>query len=135
MFDLPVETVRGLRALKAFAREEGPLTAADLARDARVTPSHIAKLMRTLKGAGLVVSFGARWSLARPAGDITVLEAVEALGMSRPRSGHCQADWPLCDDRGGCVLAPLCREAHEKLLDLFRTHTLADLRAEMPALP
>ena len=135
MFDLPVETVRGLRALKAFARVDGPLSAAELVREARVTQSQAARLMRTLKGAGLVVSSGARWSLARPAGDITVLEAVEALGMSRARSEHCQADWPLCDDRGGCVLAPLCREAHETLLELFRTRTLANLRAEMPALP
>jgi Rrf2 family protein len=131
MFDLPAETARGLRALKALARGDGHLTAADLAREARVAPSHAARLMRTLKGAGLVVSSGSGWSLARPAGVISVLEAVEALGMSRPRSEGC----PHCDDRDGCVLAPLCREAHEAMIELFRTHSLADLRAEIPALP
>ena len=109
----------------------GPVACADLAREARVTPSHAARLMRTLKGAGLVVSSGSGWSLARPAGVITVLEAVEALGMSRPRSEDC----PHCDERDGCVLAPLCREGHEAMIELFRTHSLSDLRAEMPALP
>ena len=126
MFDLPVETERGLRALKALARVDGPLGAAELARDAHVTPGHVARLMRTLKGAGLVVpSAAGRWSLARPAGAITVLEAVEALGV----------DWTHRDDHDDCVLAPLCREAHETMLDLFRARTLADLRAALPALP
>jgi Rrf2 family protein len=126
MFDLPVETERGLRALKAIARHDGPVAAAELAREARVTPNHVARLLRTLKAAGLVAPSGSgRWALARPAGAITVLEAVEALGV----------DWNHRDDHDDCVLAPLCREAHETMLDLFRARTLADLRAALPVLP
>ena len=136
MLDLPWTTLRGLRALKALAREEGPLTSAALAREVRLAPSRAAGLLRLLKAAELIAPAGHKgWTLARPAGDITVLEAVEALGTSRPHPEDCSADWSLCPDRGGCALAPLCREAHESLLEIFRGHTLADLRAEMPVLP
>src|SRR5688500_18194359 len=120
MLDLPATTVKGLRVLKALAREDLPLTTAVLAREARVTPAHAARLVRVLKGAGHAAAGGKGWSLARPAGEITVLEAVEALEASSSRPEHCHADWGACVDRGGCALAPLCREAHETLTELFR---------------
>ena len=136
MLDLPWTTVRGLAALKALALEDGPLTSGALGREAHLTPARAARMIRELKAAGLVASAGHRgWTLARPASDITVLEAVEALGASRSPSERCRADWSMCDDRGGCVLAPLCRQAHESLIEVFRGHTLADLRAELPVLP
>ena len=136
MLDLPWITVRGLHALKVLAREEGPLTSGALAREVHVTPTRAARLFRQLKSAGLISSAGHRgWILARPAGDITVLDVVESLGSSSARPERCQADWTMCRDRGSCSLAPLCRQAHERLIEVFRGHTLADLRAEMPALP
>jgi DNA-binding IscR family transcriptional regulator len=136
MLDLPWMTVRGLHMLKALARGEGPMTLGAIAREACVSPSRAARLVRILRSAGLIVPSGPKsWALARGPEDITVLEAVEALGASRPRPEHCQADWAICVDRGGCVLAPLCRHAHESLLQIFRHHTLADLGVELPTLP
>ena len=126
MFDLPWTTLRGLQAVGAFARDDVPLSAGVLARELHVTPRRAARLIRVLKSAGLVASAGHKgWTLSRPAGDITVLEAVEALGASRSHP----------PERCPAELAPLLREAQESLSDLFRNHTLADLRAEMPALP
>jgi DNA-binding IscR family transcriptional regulator len=136
MLDLPWMTVRGLRVLKAMARGEGPMTLGAIAREACLAPSRAARLARILRSAGLIAPAGAKhWTLARRPEAITVLEAVEALGASRPRPEHCQADWAICVDRGGCVLSPLCRQAHESLLEIFRHHTLADLGVELPTLP
>lgn len=136
MLDLPWITVRGLHILKAFARADGPLTLGAVARETGVAPSRSARILRVLKAAGLIEpALPKGWKLSRPAGNISVLEAVEALGASRPRPEHCQADWALCENRGGCVLAPLCRQAHESLIGVFREHTLADLRMEAPTLP
>lgn len=136
MLDLPWTTVRGLNVLKSLAREEEPMTLGALAREACVPPSRAARLLRILRSAGLVETAGARgWTLARRPAEISVLEAVEALGASRPRPEHCQADWAICLDRGGCALAPLCRQAHESLMEIFRSHTLADLQVELPTLP
>jgi DNA-binding IscR family transcriptional regulator len=135
MLDLPWMTVRGLHALKALAREGGPMSTGAIAREACVPPGRAASLLRILRSADLVEEAGPRrWALARRPEQISVLEAVEALGASRPRAEHCQADWSICDNRGGCAIAPLCREAHRRLLEIFRGHTLADLRVEMPSM-
>ena len=135
MLGLPRTAMLGLHALKALGRDEGPLSSGTLSREVHVYPSQVARLLRLLKAAGLVASAGHKgWILARPAGEITVLEAVEALGMSRPHPEDC-AVGSSCPDRGACALAPLCRRMHESLIDVFRGLTLADLRAELPALP
>ena len=126
MFDLPWKVTRGLQALAAFARDDQPRSAGLLAREIHVAPGRAAALIRELKTAGLVTGAGHRgWALTRPAGSITVLDAVAALGMARSHHPeHCPAE-----------LAPLCREVNDRLLEVFRSHTLADLRAELPSLP
>lgn len=134
MLDLPWTTVRGLHVLKALARRQGPLRAAELAREAAVTPARLTRLLRLLRVARLVETRRGGWVLTRPADQIRVLEAVDALGAGRARPAHCRADWANCDDRGGCALAPLCRPAQEALQEVFRTRTLADLQPEVPAL-
>lgn len=134
MLDLPWTTVRGLHLLKALARHEGPMKAAELAREAGVTPGRLQTLLRVLRAANLVEPRRHGWILARPADQIQVLEAVEVLGASRTRPAHCRADWATCDNRGGCVLAPLCRHAHAVLVEILRNHTLADLGIELPAM-
>ena len=134
MMDLPWTTVRGLHLLKALARQEGPMRAGALAREAGVSPGRLQTLLRLLRTAGLVEARGHGWVLARPAERIQVLEAVEALGAARAKPAHCQADWATCDNRGGCALAPLCRHAHAVLVEIFRNHSLADLGVELPAM-
>ena len=135
MLNLPWTTVRGLHLLKALARHGGPVKAADLARDAGVGPSRLPDLLRRLARAGLVESRPRHgWALAREPDQITVLEAIEALDTGRPRPAHCHADWADCDHRGACALAPLCRQAHVVLQEIFRSQTLADLQVELPVL-
>lgn len=135
MLDLPWTTVRGLHVLKALARRGGPVKAADLAKEAGVTPPRLARLLRILVAADLV-ELRPRHGLAltREPDRISVLEAIEALGAQRSRPAHCRADWSTCDNRGGCALAPLCRRAHAVLEEVFRSQTLADLQVELPAL-
>jgi Rrf2 family protein len=136
MLELPWTTVRGLHLLKALARHGGPVKAVALAREAGVTPSRLRLLLGLLAQADLVESRPRQgWTLAREPHRITVLEVVEALDPHRARPAHCRADWGTCDDRGGCALAPVCRQAHDVLQETFRRQTLADLQAEMPALP
>ncbi len=135
MLNLPWTTVRGLHLLKALARHGGPMKAAELAREAEVSSSRLTELLRLLARADLVESRPRQgWALTREPDRITVLEAVEALGVARPRPAHCHADWAACEHRGGCALAPLCRQAHLVLREIFHSQTLADLQVEMPAL-
>ena len=134
MLDLPWTTVRGLHLLKALAHHEAPMKAADLARETGVTPGRLQTLLRILRAADLVEARRPGWALSRPADQIRVLDAIEALGEARPKPAHCRADWSTCDSRGGCALAPLCRHAHTVLVEIFRHHTLADLQVEMPAM-
>ncbi|HEX7901842.1 MAG TPA: Rrf2 family transcriptional regulator [Planctomycetota bacterium] len=126
MFDLPWSATRGLQALAAFSRDDQPLSAGGLARELHVPPGRAAALIRELKAAGLIAAAGHKgWALTRPAGDVTVFDALVALGAARP--DHPELYPP--------ELSPLYREANENLIELFRRHTLADLRAEMPSLP
>jgi len=134
MLDLPWTTVRGLHALKALANEGSPMTLGAIARAARVPAARASRLLHALKDAGLVEASGRRWTLARRPDEITLLRALEALGPDSPRPERCHADWATCADRGGCPIAPLCRQAHERLVELFAARTLADLHVEAPAL-
>jgi Rrf2 family iron-sulfur cluster assembly transcriptional regulator len=75
----------GLRCLLQVAREDGSLTTPQLAEREGLTPAYVHKLMRMLRGGGLVKSVRGRkggYQLARPADQITLGAALVSLGGS-----------------------------------------------------
>ncbi len=115
----------------------------DLAEFQGVSPSYVAKLFTQLQKAGLVVAtegLGGGFRLARPAGDITVLDVVDALEGNK-KLFRCR------EVRDGCILygdAPPTRaagdvcaihavmlEAEERMREALAGRTLADIDAEV----
>lgn len=94
-----------------------------------VPKSYLSKIMQHLTRAGLVKSRrGARggFTLARPAGSITLREAIEAvegpifLNVCLIRKGECHRD-------DLCPVHPVWKEAQKKLMEVLDGKTLADL--------
>ncbi|MBI5469158.1 MAG: Rrf2 family transcriptional regulator [Deltaproteobacteria bacterium] len=94
-----------------------------------VPKSYLSKIMQHLTRAGLVKSRrGARggFTLARPAGSITLREAIEAvegpifLNVCLIKKGECHRD-------DLCPVHPVWKEAQKKLMEVLDGKTLADL--------
>src|SRR5262245_65829712 len=75
----------GLRCLLRVGRAgpEGSVTIAELSRSEGISEPNVAKMMRVLRTAGFVQSTRGQsggYTLARPAADISIGEALAALG-------------------------------------------------------
>ena len=109
----------GLRCILQIARRQmtghgEPVTLAEIAREEGLTVSHVAKLIRTLRRAGLVKSVLGRtggYSLARGAGQISVAEVLAALGGGRLYdTAYCDrhaGDQKVCAHMGDCSIRSL----------------------------
>ena len=115
----------------------------DLAEFQGVSPSYVAKLFTQLQKAGLVVAtegLGGGFRLARPAGDITVLDVVDALEGDKPLF-RCREVRDECilhagnpPERGPsevCSIHAIMLEAEARMRDALADRTLADLDAEV----
>ena len=98
--------------------------------------SYLAKIFQDLGKCGLVRSHrGAKggFSLARPAGEITLREIIEAI-EGPILLNRCLAPWEGCERVDTCGLYPVLKKAQEQLLQMLEATTLADLvRAETVA--
>jgi Rrf2 family protein len=108
----------GLRCMLQLARRQRdgqaqPLTLAEVARDEGLTVAYVAKLVRRLRRAGLVKSVLGRsggYTLARPAGEISVLEVLGALGGKLYTSDYCRrfsGERATCTHMGDCSIRSL----------------------------
>lgn len=96
----------GLRAMVELALEnaEGPVPLARLAEKQRLSVKYLENLFQSLRSAKLVVAArGPRggYRLARPAGEITVLEIAQALD-GRIHLVECVANPRFCDEIAHC---------------------------------
>ena len=87
----------GLRCILQIAAQSSsePLTLAEIARREGMSVPHVAKLMGHLRHAGLVEGVRGRsggYVLTRPAGSISVLDALSALGERGQPSGLLQLE-------------------------------------------
>ncbi len=122
----------GLRAAVLLARAEGTaLTTGQLAEASKIPAHYLAKVMQDLRRADLVCSqrgAGGGFVLGRPAGEITVLEVVNALDpIARIRT------CPLKIKSHGSNLCPLHRKLDDAIATVeraFGTSTLEQLAAE-----
>src|SRR5262245_53851681 len=84
----------GIRCLLHVARSgmEGSVTIAEISRAEGITPAYAAKLLRILRRSGFIASVRGKsggYSLARPADQIIVGEALAALGGRLYESDFC----------------------------------------------
>jgi Rrf2 family protein len=140
----------GLRCLLqvALLERNGPAQIAEIANREGLSHEYTAKLMRVLRQADLVVSVrgaGGGYRLARPADEITVQHAIEALDGPLFHGGFCadhRGKQVRCVHSTGCAIRGLWRWVGSALEVVLGRITLADLArgeafvdAALPELP
>lgn len=133
----------GLRCLLQMAARPGPepLTIAAIAESEGLSPEYVAKILRKLRLAGLVESTrgaGGGYRLARPAGEISVWDALEELGGKLFPDDFCACHGGVrgeCVRLTDCSLRALWRTLGRTLQQTLESTTLADLlRHDEPAM-
>lgn len=132
----------GLRCLLQVARAAGeaPVSIPAVARAEGLSADYVAKLLRRLRLAGLVDStrgVDGGYRLARPAGEITVWSALEALGGEFFSDTFCACHVGVkrrCARSRDCSLRPLWRELQETVRHRLECIQLADLLRDEPAM-
>src|SRR5437867_10039135 len=129
----------GLRCILQIARHQrsgrsNPLTLAEIAREEGLTVPHVAKLIRTLRKAGLVKSTLGRtggYVLTRDATRISVAEVLAALGGGRLYdASYCDrhaGDLKVCTHMGDCSIRSLWGVLEELLERVLRRTMLSEL--------
>lgn len=140
---LPVSTEWLLHSTATLAQLEpgATVSAAQLAEYYDVPAAYLAKQLQSLARAGvLAATTGPRggFRLARPAGDITLLDVVEAVdGAASPYEcreirQQGRGAVPPEDCRSTCILAAKMDEAHEAWRRSLADVSLADIVATLP---
>jgi Rrf2 family protein len=122
-----------IRAVRYLARQGENQRAATstVAREMKIPPSFLAKIISQLSIAGLLhTSRGARGgvSLAREAGEISLLDVVEAID-GPILLNECVGDPDGCQFTDDCAMHPIWQEAQESLVRRLRETTFASLAA------
>jgi len=123
------KTDYGLRALVSLARAGRSVRAEELAASEHVPVPFLHKALKDLGAVGIVE--GQRgpsggFSLARPANEITVLDAVEAM-QGPVTISRCLIGDNGCDRRRTCRLRRTWQKAQESMVSFLRDLTLEDL--------
>jgi Rrf2 family protein len=109
--------IRAVRYLAKQAPDKRSATST-VAREMKIPPSFLAKIISQLSIAGLLqTSRGARGGvvLARPAGEISMLDVVEAID-GPIRLNECVGDPANCEFSDDCLVHPIWREVQESMV-------------------
>jgi Rrf2 family transcriptional regulator, cysteine metabolism repressor len=125
----------GIRVLVALARAEGdgPLSLATVARRERLPHAYLEQLVADLRRAALVSATRGKaggYRLARPASDISLVEAVRALDgplLEMPCAGP--DDLETCARPQDCSVHEVFLRLHDSLEGTLSTTTLAEVAA------
>ncbi len=128
----------GLRCLLqvAFHDPARPMTAQEIARAEGLGPEYVARIMQALRAGGLVVSTRGPvggYRLARPADQIGVWEAIEALGGEFFPEGFCDCHPGRrreCVHATDCSIRALWRRVEGTLKATLNAISLEDLRRD-----
>ncbi|CAN5626756.1 Rrf2 family transcriptional regulator [soil metagenome] len=125
-----------VRASLALARSTGTLRSGRYLADAtNIPPRFVAQVMGDLVAAGLVEGRTGRaggYRLARPAGEVSLLEVVEAVeGDARRRT--CVLRSSPCSRDGVCEVHHIFSAAQDALLARLADASLASVGASWPA--
>ena len=130
MFRMAKLTDYGIVLLTQFAarQDASPMTARELAALAKLPQPTVGKLLKQLSHSGLLTSLrGTKggYSLARPAGEITVAQIIEALEGPMALT-ECQAPG-VCEQERFCSVKPNWLVINRTVRDALSNVTLADM--------
>jgi Rrf2 family protein len=125
----------GLRCLVQLGRHAGGpvLTIPELSKLEGISVSHVAKIMRALRRAGFVRSTRGQsggYTLARPATEIAVGEALAALGGRLYDGTFCQrhgGSQRMCTHLSECSIRPVWKQVQDLVDDVLSRLTLQHL--------
>ena len=125
----------GLRCLVQLGRHAGGpvLTIPELSKLEGISVSHVAKIMRALRRAGFVRSTRGQsggYTLARPATEIAVGEALAALGGRLYDGTFCQrhgGSQRMCTHLSECSIRPVWKQVQDLVDDVLSRLTLQNL--------
>lgn len=122
-----------VRAALALAEAgEHRLSAAAIADRMRIPTSFVAQVMADLSRTGVAVSVRGRaggYRLARPADEVSLLDAIQAAEGDRRRT--CVLRGSPCDARGTCAVHDTFVRGEAAALDVLRQATLAGIVSEV----
>lgn len=125
----------GLRCILQVAAHKGPapLTVRDIAKAEGLTPVYVAKILVNLRKAGLVNSVRGvlgGYVLARPAKDISVAQALGALGHLDMGKNHCKrftGNMAVCTHMENCGIRPVLSVLAQHIYGFLSQMNLAQL--------
>jgi Rrf2 family protein len=125
----------GIRVLVALARAEGsgPQSLTAVARSEKLPHAYLEQLVRDLRRAALVTATRGKaggYELARPASEISLVDAVRALDgplLEMPCAGPDNLE--VCDRPQDCSVHEVFVRVHASLEDTLSTTSLADVLA------
>jgi Rrf2 family protein len=123
----------GIRCLLQLAREDGRLSASLIASREGLGEPYVAKLLRLLRGAGLVESFRGQqggYCLTRVPDEISLADAVRALGADLYSVSSCErfsGDQAKCVHSCECSLRSLWAGIQDVITRLLEECTLGIL--------
>jgi Rrf2 family protein len=125
----------GLRCLVQLGRHAGGpvLTIPELSKLEGISVSHVAKIMRALRRTGFVRSTRGQsggYTLARPASEIAVGEALAALGGRLYDGTFCQrhtGSQRMCTHLSECSIRPVWKQVQDLVDDVLSRLTLQHL--------
>ena len=123
--------MHGMRAMIHIATcsSDTPVRGEDIARDAGLPQPFLSKILKTLASKGILHSVrgpGGGFRLARPAGEVTLLDVVEAIDGTSQFDG-CALGWKACDDGDPCPLHNSWKQIRSDLKAYLARTTVAEL--------
>lgn len=125
--------IRALIYLAGHA-ESRPVTASEIAASEAIPPYYLAKVLKDLSNAGILLSVrgrGGGFQLSRPAADITVLELLDAAEDMPRRVKACVLGLDDCNAEAPCAMHEYWSSFRDKALDRLNHLTVADLVQEL----
>jgi Rrf2 family protein len=118
--------------------QEGPVAGRELAQREKLPADYVEQILLRLRRAGIVASTrGAHggYTLARPAGAITVREVIAAAELET-FDLHCVShpvNEERCSDHGNCSIRPVWVLLRDRINDVLDSVVLSDLLVPEPA--
>lgn len=110
------------------------VTASEIAASEDIPPYYLAKVLKDLSNAGILSSVrgrGGGFQLSRPAGDISVLEVLEAAEDLSRRVKACVLGLDDCNSDVPCAMHEYWSSFREHTLETLGRLTVADLLQEL----